>query len=357
MSAVKSATSLDTDREFELLPVATLLVRRRKPILVFLVVAIVLGVTHGLLAPPRYTASTTFVVAQSQATNQLGALGALASRFGASAAGLNASGSPRLFQAAITSREVLNGVLDTTLQVRPSNAVTDAAPMRIDLLDWYRIDDGPPALRLEDGRKALADRMVVAVDDRTGIVTLKIDDRDPNIAASVARALVDGLNRFNLQTRQSTFRATRIFLEHRLGEVWEQLRQAENALRTFLQTNRRVTDSPQLQLEQQRLQRQIELVQEVYQELARELEQARSDEVRDTPVLTVIQQAIPPARRSWPRRKLIVLGWFVVGLLSSLVWIAVGEWVERSENTGGPSWLDFKGELARAMRGLARWSR
>src|SRR3989454_6172929 len=114
--------------------------------------------------------------------------------------------------------------------------------------------------------------MAVAVDDRTGIVTLKIDDRDPYVASAVARALVDGLNRFNLQTRQSTSRATRIFLEHRKAEVQDELRQAENALRAFLQTNRRFSESPPLQLEQARLQRQLDLQQDVYRQLAQELE-------------------------------------------------------------------------------------
>ncbi len=50
--------------------------------------------------------------------------------------------------------------------------------------------------------------------------------------------------------------------------------------------------------------------------LAKAFEEARIAEARDIPVLTVIDSAVTPVRRSFPRRKLnVVLGLMLGGLL------------------------------------------
>jgi uncharacterized protein involved in exopolysaccharide biosynthesis len=119
--------------------------------------------------------------------------------------------------------------------------------------------------------------------------------------------MVELLNQFNLERLQSQSRARRQFAQERRDEAEKELKDAESEQLRFLQTNRRYADSPLLSFEEQRLARQVQLRQDVFMTLTREYEQARIAEVRDTPLLTVIDQAVPPERRSFPPRKLIVL--------------------------------------------------
>ena len=63
---------------------------------------------------------------------------------------------------------------------------------------------------------------------------------------------------------------------------------AEHELQIFLQRNRSYKDSPALTFEASRLERIINLRQQVYTSLAQAHEQARLDEVRDTPVMTIV---------------------------------------------------------------------
>jgi len=304
---------------------------------------------HAFLAPNRYKATASFIVAQTQVSGSLGGLSALASRFGASLPipSLGGDNTPRLFQAALSSREVQDAVLDTALAV-PNR------PDTVHLLDWYEVTGDSHEERLEEGRKIRKKRVDVSLDDRSGILTLETEDRDPSIAAAVATALVSVLNQFNLSTQQTTSRATRIFLEHRLGEVQTQLTAAEDDMRSFLERNRQVTGSPTLQLEQARLQRRIDIQQQVYLDLAQQLEQARSNEVRDTPVLTVIEHPVVPVKRSWPKRKLILVAWTLGGVIVALAWVGIQNWTAQAAAAGSPAWLEFSGELDRLRTRLRR---
>jgi uncharacterized protein involved in exopolysaccharide biosynthesis len=62
-----------------------------------------------------------------------------------------------------------------------------------------------------------------------------------------------------------------------------------------------------LTFQYERLQRQVQVLQEVYLTLRRELETSRIQEVNDAPLLTVVDSAVPPVRRSSPARTRIVL--------------------------------------------------
>ena len=65
--------------------------------------------------------------------------------------------------------------------------------------------------------------------------------------------------------------------------------------------------------EEGRLRRQVEVRQELYLTLRREYETARIEEVNDTPVITVIDSALVPQRKSRPNRPL----WAVLALMLS----------------------------------------
>jgi uncharacterized protein involved in exopolysaccharide biosynthesis len=99
----------------------------------------------------------------------------------------------------------------------------------------------------------------------------------------------------------------------RLTEAEAELRSAEAELQTFLEGNRLFRDSPHLNFEYERLERQVTIKQEVFIMLRRSYEDARIQEVNDTPVLTVIDRAVPPREKSWPRRRLTVVVVFLFG--------------------------------------------
>ena len=162
-------------------------------------------------------------------------------------------------------------------------------------------------MRSGTSREELEKMLTVGVHRRTGVVSVSVETRYAPLSADVANYLVHLLNEFNLQSRQSNARALRRFMADRVSGAQSELRAAEDTLRAFMQQNRQFQDSPELQFEHDRLQRRVQVKEEVLRDLNRNYEEARIQEVNDTPLLTVIDQAVAPQKKSRPKYRVNVL--------------------------------------------------
>jgi uncharacterized protein involved in exopolysaccharide biosynthesis len=61
------------------------------------------------------------------------------------------------------------------------------------------------------------------------------------------------------------------------------------------------------------LQRQVSFKEQLYSELQSQLTQTRLDLQRRQPVLTIVEEPVPPIKRSAPNRTLIVIIFFIIG--------------------------------------------
>src|SRR5262249_12779384 len=158
--------------------------------------------------------------------------------------------------------------------------------------------------------------------------------------------LLAEMNTFNMESRQSQAGAERRFVEQRLNELKDSLRAAEDRLQAFLQRNRDYENSPQLSFQQQRLAREVSMQQDMVTGLAQSFEQARIEEVRDTPVITVIDKPEIPVERD--RRGLIKKGLLaiVLGGVLGLGVAFVREGMARGRRNGSAELEEFS-ELRR----------
>src|SRR5438552_3811746 len=169
--------------------------------------------------------------------------------------------------------------------------------------------------------------------------------------------MVQLLNQFNLARHQLQARKQRRYARERLKEAEHELRDAEARQLSFLQSNRTYATSPILTFEANRLERDVQVKQESYLTLTREYEQARIAEVRDTPLLTIVDQAVPPYKKSSPHRALMVIAALVLGELFA-VWLTyVREFRQRAEGTNRADYLEFRDASRKAwseFRSLGR---
>ena len=76
--------------------------------------------------------------------------------------------------------------------------------------------------------------------------------------------------------------------------------------------------TPQLALRDQRLLRSVDLRQQLYVNLSTSYEQARIEEFRDTPSITVVDPPRTPYSKASPKRRLIVIAAAALGLFVGL---------------------------------------
>jgi len=335
--------------EISVLEILNVLLRQRRAVVGIPVLVAVLVLSVSFLVPPSYTAVTSFVPeASSQGRLPAGVAG-LAGQFGIALAA-NPSQSPRFYADVAKSREILDRLLLTRY---PDPRSTGEPRDSITLLRILAPGGRNAADTLQQGLNQLAKLLSAGVNAQTDIVTVKAELRYPDLAAAVANKLVAYLNEFNTQTRQSQARERRKFIEQRVAFAERDLHDAEEALKRFYQTNRSWQQSPQLIFEEGRLRRQVDVRQELYLTLRRGYETARVEEVNDTPVITVIDSAAVPQRKSGPKRMLWTMLAALVSGVFAVSWAFSVEYLERVRGEQDEPYRNFASIVQQIRREFA----
>lgn len=308
--------------EPSVLALANVLVRRRRLIAALGLLGAAVGLTVGLTSTRVYESNATFIPQGSDANASSG-LALAASQFGVRIPATSGTWGPPIYVELLQSRALLEPIaLDTLVVAEKRGAPTP-------VMELLGVKEANPAKRIEAAVRALK-RIVIASEDRKlGAVTLSVKTAWPSVSLGVAERLVRGVNRFNLETRKSQAAAERQFAETQAGEAEAALRAAEDRLQSFLQGNRITSGSQQLSFEVDRLRRDIALRQQVYTSLVQNREEARLREVRDTPVITVLENPHLPvvgeSRKSVSKAFLGGLAGAILGVLIAFLSRALAE--------------------------------
>jgi len=324
------------DDEISLWEVLAVLIRRRSVIVWAVGVCAVLAVVVTFLQPRSWTTTASF---RPQGSDGPGELASLASQFGVNIGGGETTESPAFYQELLTSREILSRVAAADYPLDGQ-----ALPL-VDILEIEADPEEPRAeeLRLVQAIEWLRESAVsVSTGRETGLLTLEVQTEWPEVSRGIADGLLAEVARFNLETRQSQASAERSFVEERVGAAREDLERAEAQLQAFLESNRQIGSSPELQFDRDRLQREVSLRQQVYSTLVQSYEQARISEVRDTPVITVLQAPFVPIR---PDGRGLVLRFalgVVLGGMAGVVLAFLVEVFRRPGDDEDPARRDFQ---------------
>jgi uncharacterized protein involved in exopolysaccharide biosynthesis len=136
----------------------------------------------------------------------------------------------------------------------------------------------------------------VNVAKETGLVSVVVTTHEPQISLSIAKRLIDELIRFHMGLRRDQASAERRFVESRLTSQRSELKESETRLAAFLLRNREYSNSPELRFQHDRLQRDVDLQQQLLSGLAQSREEALIREVRDIPNISIVEAPQLPAR-------------------------------------------------------------
>lgn len=287
-----AATPFDPDQR-ELTFGALFVVVVRNRVLIAIVVAVAVAISLIMIAlTPRTWSSAAKLLPQKPA--QAGAISGFAAQFGlGGASGGDAMQSPAFYVELVRYRAILGQIVD-------SARIPQASGRDVSVPEALGLKTGNPRAVREGAMSAVSSMIHGSVAARTGVVTFNVMAEDPDMAVGVAEGVIAALTRFNSEVRQSSAASERQFIERRRAETRAERTGAEETLRDFLRRNRGGLDSPDIQFERQRLMTEVELRRDLYASLSQAYERARMEEVRDTPVLTVIDR---PERPLGPDQK------------------------------------------------------
>jgi len=325
MSTSKSTTGANAPRteqslpeRFEASPLRTtlwVLLRRPRLVLGAPLSLAVVAFSYFLFFG-SYVATATFMP-QSSASG-LGGLAGLAAQFGSrlpGGLGGDASESLDFYAGLLRSPALLERVAQREYRFRRSE--NDTALVTTNLYQLYGYADESESERTRLLVEQLQKRVTSSVNRLGNTVSLRVKAPYPELAQQISRQLLTSLNEFNLQQRQSAAGAQRRFAEERTVAARTELVVAEDSLRRFLQANRIYESDPRLVVEFNRFQRRIDLAQTVYTTLSQSLEESRIEEVRNTPVITVIDRPELFSKRS-RNLGVVFFGALLAGLVASV---------------------------------------
>jgi uncharacterized protein involved in exopolysaccharide biosynthesis len=253
-----------------------------------LLLAIVV-IPFKLLSPRTYTSVSQFL---PEGRSRASELAGLAAQFGVSVESGRESSSPQFYIDLLRSPVILGQAVDRTYTLQKAGG-----PVAINLIDHFDTRVETPERSRALAMRALESNLRTTLFVKTNVVELGVKAGDAALAAQVNATLLDLLNGFNSDSRQSRAAAERAFLETRSAAVAAELRAAEDQFESFLRANRQWRNSPELSFAHERHASNIGHLRQVYMSILQSYEQARIDEIRDTPVLTIVQAPVQPV---WP---------------------------------------------------------
>ncbi len=306
--------------EIDLIEVFFKIWRFRKFIILFTVLVAIAAIIYSLLAQPQYEASVKLYKETSEGQTG-GRLQSLASQFG--------------FGGAVSGRTQFS--IDDMLQSRNINKriiykkwETEEYDNPVNLIEYWVIEGETEQEKFFSAFETLKNKISTSINEETALITIKIMMGEAQLAADVANYITDIVSEYVQTERKTTTKENLKYIEKRLDAVEKELRGAEENLKRFRERNRVISESPGLQMEYGRLQRQVTIKQEVYLTLQKEREMAEIDLVKETPVINILDEAVKPEKRAKPKRKLIVIvatfgGFFLSILLVVLryVWVYI----------------------------------
>jgi uncharacterized protein involved in exopolysaccharide biosynthesis len=213
---------MERDDEINLLDYWRVLMKRWKIIAGIFAISVVTATIISLRMTPIYQAVTTIMPVESSGGRLSSTLQSLSSLpfVGGMIPGIGGASATKLVTV-LNSRTLAEDIIQT-----------------FDLMKViFEVKEEKPST-LQDATRSLMSMKKID-DTKVGVISISVEYKDPKIAADIANHYTTVLQKFINKNTLSMAKKNRIFIEDQLQKVKEELRQSEEAMKTF-QTNKKI---------------------------------------------------------------------------------------------------------------------
>ena len=153
-----------------------------------------------------------------------------------------------------------------------------------------------------------------AVDKKTNVITIVVEDQDPKIAATMADSVQVHLQHAITEYRTKKARVDLDFMEKLYDEASAQYKKARQKYAEFSDANTDLVLRRVKAIEDD-LENEMQLKFNIYQTVVEQLQLAKAKVQERTPAFTIVQGACVPVRHAGSSKIFILLIWMILGFM------------------------------------------
>jgi capsular polysaccharide biosynthesis protein len=341
--------------EIDLIELLKKIYLEKKLILKISVLAALFGVVYALFQPNEFTSSTTFIPQLSSGVKTGGSsLSGLASLAGISIGSMESSSEfpPTLYPQVVNGVPFKLDLLSSNIKVKNLDiSVKDYLSNKSSFkfyafLKKYTI--GLPSFILSFFKKKneneplsnskifvvtqndknlfnlLSSALSLSINEKEGFITISFTDSNKNIAAQITQISQNLLQQKIIEFKNKSSKEMLDFALKQYSDKKEFYEKQQDERAVFVDKNINISSSL-FQNKLSRIESELNISESIVQQLASQVEQAKLQVNKDTPVFTTIKPVTIPFERSAPKRSLIVIVFAFLGLVLSTGYVLVKE--------------------------------
>ena len=352
----QSSVSSPEEQEIDLLELAGKVWAERRLVLKWCGVAVIVALIVGFSIPKEYTTTVMLAPEVEGGSRSLGGLSSLAGMAGINVNAGESSDAlyPELYPDIVSSVgfttelfpvsvEDEEGELKTTLynylkeeQRSPWWSAILSLPFKC--IGWItslfrdeeeeNVGQGIDPFRLTKDEtgvvKMLNERISVSVDKKTSVITLSVTMQDPLISATMTDTVMQKLQNYITEYRTNKARHDLDFTQKLYDEAQKKYYVAQQAYADYVDMNQNIS-LRSVQTRQERLQNEMNLAYNLYNQTAQQLQLAKAKVQENTPAYTIVQAATVPLKASKPSKLMILVGFVFLAGVMSVGWVLFGK--------------------------------
>ena len=312
--------------EIDLIELLKKLYKSRKLIIYTSFIFSLVGVSVALLSPIKYN-STTIFIPQNQETSS-SSISGVASLVGINLGDSSYAGEipssmyPQIIGSTKFKRLLLNKIIDKNKNLT----------LKDFLIENYAIQDDEELNFSELGItnleyvcfKIISEIININVNEKDGFVTISSNMPIAKYSANAAKYSREILQSIIIENKIETARQNLNFSQKQLNEKKLEFDEIQSKLAFFSDSNLNAVNSFVVN-EKNKLEAEFQIINAVVTELSKQVEQAKLQVTKDTPVFSTIQEAIIPLQKSSPKRTQLVIVYGLLGFFISCIYILINE--------------------------------
>ena len=344
----------DNTDEIDLIELLKKVYLEKKFILKTSILAALFGVVYALFQPNMYTSSTTFIPQLSSGIKTGGSsLSGLASLAGINIGSMESSSEfpPSLYPQVIEGIPFKIDLLSSSINLNNKEILVkdyfsnQGSSLNIlGTIKKYTI--GLPSLILGSFKNqevqlveseifsvsdedqglfnTLNGALSLSLNEKEGFITISFTDNNKNIAAQITQIAQNLLQKKIIEFKNKSSKEMLDFALKQYSEKKKSYEKLQDERAIFVDKNINISSSL-FQNKLSRLEREVNISESIVQQLASQVEQAKLQVNKDTPVFTTIQPVTIPFERSTPNRSLIVVTFLFLAFVLSCSYVLVKE--------------------------------